>query len=75
MACRQIGAARIPTLLIQGTSDQVVEPWEADELARVAREAGNPDVKIAWIEGADHGFDGHEMSVLAAAGRWLRRVA
>lgn len=75
MACRQIGEVAAPVLLVQGTADSVVEPWEASELARVAREAGNDDVEIAWVEGADHSFAGHEMATLAAATRWLKRVA
>jgi pimeloyl-ACP methyl ester carboxylesterase len=75
MACRQIGAVTVPVLLIQGTADFVVEPWEATELARVAREAGNADVDLAWIEGADHSFAGYEIPTLAAATRWLKKVA
>ena len=75
MACRQIGAVRVPILLVQGTKDWVVEPWEASELARAAREAGNDRVDLAWIEGAGHDFDGYEMPVIAAIVRWLRAVA
>jgi pimeloyl-ACP methyl ester carboxylesterase len=75
MACRQIGAVAAPVLLVQGTADWVVEPWEASELARVAREGGNADVEIAWIEGAEHSFEGYEMATLAAVTRWLKRVA
>jgi pimeloyl-ACP methyl ester carboxylesterase len=75
MAARQIGAVRAPVLLVQGTEDWVVEPWEATELARVAREAGNDDVTIEWIEGAEHSFAGHEMPTLAAITRWLKRTA
>lgn len=74
MACRYIGAAELPTLLVQGTDDWVVEPWEALELARVAREAGNDDVTVEWVEGADHSFAGYEMRTLEAITRWLRRV-
>ncbi|MEW6582538.1 MAG: alpha/beta hydrolase [Actinomycetota bacterium] len=75
MACRQIGKVPHPLLLVQGTADWVVEPWEASELARVAREAGNDDVTVEWVEGADHSFEGHEMTTLAAVTRWLHRVA
>ena len=75
MACRQIGQVTTPVLLVQGTADFVVEPWEALELARVAREAGNDDVEIAWVEGAEHSFAGHEMATLAVVARWLKRVA
>jgi pimeloyl-ACP methyl ester carboxylesterase len=75
MACRQIVAVSVPVLLIQGTDDVVVEPWEATELARVAREAGNDDVELAWIDGAGHSFAGHDIATLAAAGGWLKRVA
>lgn len=75
MACRQIGAVAVPVLLVQGTADFVVEPWEASELARVAREAGVADIDLQWVEGADHSFAGHEMATLGAVTRWLKRVA
>ncbi len=72
---RHIGAVSAPVLLVQGTADLVVDPPEAGRLADVARDAGNPAVEVAWIEGGQHSFAGHEREVVAAVVTWLGRVA
>jgi pimeloyl-ACP methyl ester carboxylesterase len=71
MAHRQIGFVRAPILLIQGTTDDVVFPEEAERLAAVARQAGNADVELVWIEGADHSFGGRDIPTIDAVVRWL----
>ncbi len=71
----QIGQVWAPVLLVQGTADQVVYHHEAFDLAHVAKEAGNPDVTVATIEGADHSFAGHEIETRDAVIPWLRRRA
>lgn len=73
MTFRQIGRITAPILLVQGTSDTVVAPVEAEQLARVARAAGNTDVDVAWIEGADHFFHSREFDVTNVVVRWLNR--
>jgi pimeloyl-ACP methyl ester carboxylesterase len=70
MAHRQIGQVKAPILLVQGTSDEVVYPEEAERLAEVAR-ASNPDVELVWIEGADHAFSGRDIPTIDAVVRWL----
>ena len=75
MAHRQIGAVAAPVLLVQGTADEVVEPPEAEALARVARDAGNGDVTVVHVEGAGHTFAGHEIATLSAVVSWLREHA
>ena len=75
MACRQIGQVRAPILLVQGTADTMVSPEQAERLAGVAREAGNPDVEVALLDGVEHGFAGGEQPAAAAAVRWLDRRA
>jgi pimeloyl-ACP methyl ester carboxylesterase len=75
MAHRQIGGVGAPILLVQGTADEVVAPEEAKRLAAVAREARNPDVEIAWVDGVDHSFAGGEQAAVDAAVRWLSRCA
>jgi pimeloyl-ACP methyl ester carboxylesterase len=71
----QIGQVWAPVLLVQGTADEVVFHREALELARVAREAGNPDVTVATLEGCDHAFKGYEIPVRDAVVSWLRKRA
>jgi len=75
MTHRQIGGIWAPILLVQGTADDVVASEEAERLATVAREAGNPDVEIAWIDGVDHSFAGGEQGAVDAVTRWLGQRA
>ena len=75
MAHRQIVAVTAPILLVQGTEDWVVEPAEAGALYHAAREAGNADVNVVPIAGADHSFEGHEIATLGAIISWLRARA
>lgn len=71
MTFRQIGQVAAPLLLVQGTADTVVPSADADRLADVARAAGNPNVAVAPIAGADHFFGGHEYAVTDTVIRWL----
>jgi pimeloyl-ACP methyl ester carboxylesterase len=71
MAHRQIVDVSAPILLVQGTSDEVVYPEEAQRLADVARAAGNQDVEVVWIEGADHAFTDRDIPTIDAVVRWL----
>jgi pimeloyl-ACP methyl ester carboxylesterase len=71
----QIAQVRAPILLIQGTSDIIVSPEEADRLAEVARAGGNDQVHVSVIEGADHFFAGREFVTIQALVRWLREHA
>lgn len=73
MAFRQIGQVWAPVLLVQGTSDDVVQFEEAVALAAVARAAGNRDVTVMRIDGAGHAFRDHEIATLDAVISWLRR--
>ncbi|MGD9695764.1 MAG: alpha/beta hydrolase family protein [Thermoleophilia bacterium] len=75
MAFRQIGQVWAPILLVQGTADEVVLFEEAPALAGVAEAAGNRDVTVIPIEGADHSFAGHEITTLDAVLPWLKRRA
>ena len=54
MTYRLISKVRVPILFIQGENDDIVEPWEAKELARLVREAGNSNVKVKYIPQAQH---------------------
>ncbi len=75
MTWRQIGAVKVPILMVQGTADEVVAPHEADRLAQVARDAGNDDVELFVVDGGTHFFTGREMIVTQAVTRWLDRIA
>jgi alpha-beta hydrolase superfamily lysophospholipase len=72
MAFRQIGQVWAPILLVQGAADDLVEGWEPDGLAAIARRAGNPDVEVALLPGAGHLFKGHEVPLADTIVRWLR---
>lgn len=71
----QIGQVWAPILLVQGTADEVVLPHEADQLATVARDSGNHDVTVAFVEGADHSFVGYDISTRDIVLSWLRKRA
>ncbi len=71
----QIGAVWAPILLIQGTTDEVVDPSEVHRLAHVARRHGNRDVEVVMIDGADHFFGGREVVTMRALLRWMRAHA
>lgn len=75
MAFRQIGSIWAPILLLQGDDDEHVSTHEAHALASVARAAGNRDVEVVEIPGADHAFTDTEIRTLDAAIQWLRQKA
>jgi alpha-beta hydrolase superfamily lysophospholipase len=75
MAFRQIGQVWAPILMVQGTADELVEPWEPDGLATIARRAGNADVEVALLPDAGHLFKGHEVPLADLVVRWLREHA
>jgi pimeloyl-ACP methyl ester carboxylesterase len=54
MAHRHIGKVKIPMLLMRGEHDSLIEAWEGEELARIAREGGNPQVRTRKIPHAGH---------------------
>ena len=54
MAHRHIGKVKIPMLLWRGEHDPLIEAWEGEELARIAREGGNPQVRTRTIPHAGH---------------------
>jgi alpha-beta hydrolase superfamily lysophospholipase len=54
MTYKHISKIKIPTLLIRGEHDPLTEPWEAETLANLAREAGNVDVRVSQIPEAKH---------------------
>jgi pimeloyl-ACP methyl ester carboxylesterase len=68
---RHIGNVRLPILLVQGENDTVVEPRPGEDLAAVAREAGNDAVTELVID-ADHAFRGRHAALSDGIVGWLR---
>jgi pimeloyl-ACP methyl ester carboxylesterase len=54
MIYKHIGRIKLPLLLIRGEHDPLIEPWEPEALANLAREAGNTAVRVRQIPGAQH---------------------
>lgn len=67
---RQIRNVKLPILLIQGREDIELGPGEADDLAGIARNSGNRDVSVVYLD-ADHNFDGKEEELGEVIKNWL----
>lgn len=73
MTFRNIGAVRVPLLLVQGDADTVVGMDEAERLLAVAHAAGNEHAEILPISGGDHFFAEREIVVTQGVIRWLNQ--
>jgi pimeloyl-ACP methyl ester carboxylesterase len=54
MTYRLISKIKVPILFLQGENDDILEPWEAKELARQVIEVGNSNVTVKYIPRAMH---------------------
>ena len=54
MTYKQIDKIGLPILIIRGENDPIVEDWEAEALARIARKSGNRNVSVKQIPNAGH---------------------
>jgi alpha-beta hydrolase superfamily lysophospholipase len=54
MTYKHIGKINLPILMIRGENDHIVEDWEAEALAVIARKAGNQNVRVKQIPDAGH---------------------
>ena len=54
MTYKQIDKISLPILMIRGENDPLVEDWEAEELAQIARKSGNQNVRVRQIPDARH---------------------
>ena len=59
-----------PILLIQGSYDDVVDSHETFELAQIAKEAGNDDVSVYYVN-AGHALEGKEEELGDIVVKWL----
>jgi pimeloyl-ACP methyl ester carboxylesterase len=71
MAHRHIGSIRLPILMMRGEHDALVEAWEPQALARLARQAGNASVRVTEIPGAGHDCMENADRMLQEIGDWL----
>ncbi len=54
MAYKHIGKVKLPILILRGVDDFLVEDWEPGALKKIARDAGNKNVKMIDVPGARH---------------------
>lgn len=66
MAFRQLPDVRVPTLLVQGTADDVVDPEEAERQRQLMENTGNENVTLVYVEGATHFYKGQEILLVDA---------
>lgn len=67
----QIGRVGVPIAILQAGNDHLIQPGEGYALAKIAREAGNPEVLLDIVPQADHVFTGCVDEVSAMAAAWL----
>jgi alpha-beta hydrolase superfamily lysophospholipase len=67
---QHIGRVAVPLLLIQAQEDEVLELREDEDLSRIARTAGNPDVTQVMLK-ANHRFDGAHEALCDTMAQWL----
>jgi pimeloyl-ACP methyl ester carboxylesterase len=75
MAFRQLPDVKVPTLLVQGTADQVVAPEEGQRQYDLMVESGNDRVELVWVQDAGHFYKGQEILLVDAITRFLGDLA
>lgn len=70
MCYKQIEKIKLPILLAQGWYDEIVDSQEAYHLAQVARDSGNKNVSVFFVDGG-HSFEGNEKELGDIAVGWL----
>ncbi|MCI0454334.1 MAG: lysophospholipase [Candidatus Dadabacteria bacterium] len=71
MTYRLISNIKVPILFLQGEDDDILEPWEAKELARQVSEAGNSDITVKYIPRATHDCMGNPDDTVKAIVDWI----
>jgi len=69
-----ITKVKVPILFLQGENDDILAPWESRELARLAREAGNPDVTVKYIPNAMHDCMENPDETIKAIVGWISSI-
>lgn len=70
MGFKQVEKIKVPILLVQGWHDEVVSFEETYNLAQVARDAGNKNVSVFFVDGG-HAFVGKEKELGDIVVGWL----
>jgi pimeloyl-ACP methyl ester carboxylesterase len=71
-AYKQIERIKVPILLIQGWYDDIINPQETHDLARLAIDAGNRDVSAFYVN-TGHTLEGKEEELGDIIIKWLDR--
>ena len=74
MSRRHVGALRVPLALVQGGDDLIVPVSDGQELERLARDGGVPDVRHIVVGGANHVFAGTLDAAIGHLVDWLLEV-
>jgi pimeloyl-ACP methyl ester carboxylesterase len=70
---KNISRIKVPTLILHGTEDNLVDPGVAERLKAAAVAA--PDVRLHMIPGAGHGLPHRVDDLLPILGPWLEAIA
>ena len=54
MAHKHIPEIKTPILFLRGENDFIVDQWEVDKLVKIAKEAGNKNIKLRVVPNARH---------------------
>lgn len=73
MTYKLISKVRVPTLLLQGENDDILESWETNELAQLVHAGGNPDVIVKYIPKAKHDCMENPDETVRAIVDWIYR--
>jgi alpha-beta hydrolase superfamily lysophospholipase len=71
MTNKLISKVRIPILFLQGENDDIIGSRETEELARLAREAGNSDITVKYIPRAGHDCMENPDETIRAIVNWI----
>lgn len=71
MTHRLISKITVPILFLQGENDDILESWEARELARLVHTAGNSDATVKYIPHASHDCMENPEETVRAIVNWV----
>jgi pimeloyl-ACP methyl ester carboxylesterase len=71
MTHKLVSKIKVPILFLQGEDDDILEPWEAAELARQVHIAGNSDAMVKYIPQAKHDCMENPDKTIGAIVNWV----
>lgn len=69
-----VSKIKVPILFLQGEDEDILEPWEAGELARLVHIAGNSDAMVKYIPQAKHDCMENPDKTIRAIVNWVSSV-